>query len=211
LGAVLLVALSAGFAGFALWHAYVAVFARSADNDGAQRLGNAGRAVLYAVLCALAIQFVTSPSQHKNSDRTDQTWTAKVLHWPGGRALVFAVGIVVIGAAVFLAWRALSARSQDEPAVLEAAPRETPPVKALGMIGNVARAAVLVLIGAFLLDAALRRQPRETVGLDGALRRLLGHGVGPLLVLLVALGFACFGVYSLARAWTNRGHVGRPA
>ena len=41
----------------------------------------------------------------------------------------------------------------------------------------------------------------------GALKRLLDHGLGEMAVFLIALGFAAFGIYSVARAWVNRRHA----
>jgi hypothetical protein len=207
IGAIVLVVLIIGFAAFALWHLSTAVRGSGRRRDGWRRAANLARAVVYALLCALALSFLTTSKPSGNSDRTDQTWTAHVLHWAGGRVLVGAVGLVVLGVGAFLVWRAVSGGAQDEEAVLDAAPRETHGVHVLGLVGNVARGLVVGLVGVFLLDAALQRDPNRTVGLDGVLRRLLGHGFGGGLVFLVGLGFAAFGVYSLARAWTNRDHA----
>jgi hypothetical protein len=80
-------------------------------------------------------------------------------------------------------------------------------VRALSGNGNVARGAILGIIGELVLTAAIEHEPNQTEGLDGSLKRLLAHGWGEVVVLLIALGFAAFGVYSLARAWVNRRHA----
>ena len=108
---------------------------------------------------------------------------------------------------MYLVWRAFSDDRQDERAVLEAAPNETPAVRALSRIGNVARGAILGFIGVLVLIAAIEHDPNETEGIDGALKRLLAHAWGEVAVFLIALGFAAFGVYSIARAWVNREHA----
>ena len=207
-GPVLLALLALGFAGFAVWHGYVALVSDRHRHDRSRQLGDAARAVVYGVLCALAISFLTTSKRSGNSDQTDRTWTARVLDWPAGRVLVGVVGGALVAAAVYLVWRALSDEEQDEPAVLDAAPRETPMLRALGRIGNVARGLIVGLIGVFLVDAAIEYDPNKTVGLDGALKRILDQSYGDVVIVLVALGFAAFGVYSIARAWVNRG---RPA
>jgi hypothetical protein len=107
-------------------------------------------------------------------------------------------------AGLWLAWRALRGGAQDEHAVLEAAPRETVALHRLGAIGNVARGAVVALVGIFLVVAAVDYDPSEAVGLDGALKRVLDQRFGEVLILLVAAGLAAFGIYSIARAWVNR-------
>ena len=197
-----------GFAGFAVWH-LLRAFApnRSERGSGWERLADVGRAVVYGVLCAVAVGFVTSSFGSRSSDQTDKTWTARVLGWPSGPVIVGAVGIAVIAAGLFLLWRAVSGDRQDEPAVLEAAPSEPPVVHTLGIAGNIARGAVVTVVGVFLFVAALQHDPNETTGLDGALRRLIAHVYGPFLVILVAVGFAAFGVYSLAGAYVNRDQV----
>jgi Domain of Unknown Function (DUF1206) len=200
-GAVLLALLALGFAAFAFWHLFVAWFGNA---EPSRRLADGARAFVYGVLCAVAVSFLTTAERSGNSDRTDQTWTAKVLDWSIGPLLVGAVGLAIIGAGCYMIWRALRDGPQDEKAVLEAAPHETPTLHRLAAIGNIARGAVLTAIGVFLLVAAVQHDPGKTVGLDGTLKRLLDESFGGVLVVLVALGFAAFGVYSIARAWTNR-------
>jgi hypothetical protein len=215
LGRPVLVILIVGFAGFAIWHLYIAAFGAGGDRPSApddrrelgQRLGDLGRAVMYAILCAVAVTFLATSKSTGNTDRKDQTWTAKVLTWSGGPWLVGCIALIVVGAGAFLVWRALKGDRQDEHAVLEVAPREPQPVKVLGAIGNVARGTIIGLIGAFLFGAAVTHNPSETVGLDGALKRLLDTSYGTALVLLVSIGFASFGIYSVARACVNRSHA----
>jgi hypothetical protein len=208
-GQITLGVLAVGFVGFALWHALVAWRPTGAGSDTGERLANAARAVVYGLLAALTISFLTTSAQQGNTDQTDQTWTARILEWPAGRWIVGATGIAIIGAGLYLLWRAFSDDRQDERAVLHAAPRETRSLRALGRIGNVARGGVVALIGVFVLQAAIEHDPSQTVGLDGALKRLLDESYGDVLVVLVAIGFASFGIYSIARAWVNRGQPTR--
>jgi hypothetical protein len=69
-----------------------------------------------------------------------------------------------------------------------------------GVVGYLARAVVLVLIGVFLLRAALDYDPNEAVGLDGALQKLAHQTFGPLLLGVVAAGIAIYGLFCLVRA-----------
>jgi hypothetical protein len=157
------------------------------------------------LLSVLAASFLFSPSKSSSgSDEANKTLTAKVMEMSGGRLLVGLVGLAILGYGLYLLWRALSNDRQDERAVLDAAPHETEAIRTLARVGNLGRAAVLILIGALVLVAAIQHDPNETEGLDGALKRLLDHTWGDVAVVLIALGFASFGVYSLARAWVNR-------
>jgi hypothetical protein len=206
-GWVLLVILMIGFASFALWYGYEAVTGHRTRHDGSDRLYDGARAVVYSVLCVLAISFLVSANRGGDTDRKQQTWTAKVLEWPGGRLLVSAVGLVALGIGLYLAWRAVSDGRQDARAVLEAAPRETSAVHVLGALGNVARGAVVVLIGVFIIVAAFEHDAGEAEGVDGSLKRLLDEPYGDALVVIVAIGLAAFATYSIARAVVNRNEV----
>jgi hypothetical protein len=204
-GSVVLVILAIGLAGFALWHVVLALGDRY-RHDASRAAGDLGRAVVYGLLCALAISFLTAGSRAGGAggEQTQRTWTATVLHWSIGPLLVVIVGLGVVAVGGYLVWRAFTGRPQDEPAVLDAAPRETPTLHVLGAVGNVARGAVVAFIGVFLVVAAVQNDPNDTVGLDGALKELLDEPLGGVLVVLVAAGFLAFGVYSIARAWANR-------
>jgi hypothetical protein len=202
-GKVVLGLLALGFAGFALWHVYVALRG-SGREESKDRLADFARAVVYGALSGLSVSFLAAPKPSGNTDRAGQTWTAKLLESGGGQLLVGAVGALVIGVGVWLVWRAFSGGPQDEHAVLEAAPLETEGLHRLAAVGNVARGGVVALVGLFVVIAAVEFDPNETVGLDGALKRLLDEPYGEVLILLVAAGLAAFGTYSIARAWVNR-------
>jgi Domain of Unknown Function (DUF1206) len=205
-GVFVLVILVLGFALFALLHLRRAI--SNPDNKTSRRVNDVFWAVVNGLLCALAASFLFAPSKPQgDTDQTDKTFTAKVMDMSGGRLLVGIVGLALLGYGLYLLWRAFSNDRQDERAVLDAAPQETPAVRTLARIGNVARGAIIGFIGVLVLVAAIQHDPNETEGLDGALKRLLDHGFGQIAVFLIALGFAAFGVYSIARAWVNRRHA----
>ena len=204
-GVVVLVILTLGFALFALLHLSRAI--RNPDDKTTRRVNDAFWAVVNAFLAVLAASFLFTSKSSGDTDQTDKSLTAKAMDWSGGRLLVGAIGLALLGYGVYLIWRALSDDRQDERAVLEAAPNETPAVRALSRIGNIGRGAIVGFIGVLVLIAAIQHDPNETEGIDGALKRLLAHSWGEIAVFLIALGFAAFGVYSIARAWVNRRHA----
>lgn len=204
-GVVVLVVLTLGFALFALLHLYRAI--TDPDHKASRRVNDAFWAIVNAFLAVLAASFLFTSKPAGDTDATDKTLTAKVMEHSGGRLLVGVVGAALLGYGVYLVWRALSDDRQDERAVLEAAPNETPAVRTLARIGNVGRGAILGFIGVLVLLAAIKHDPNQTEGIDGALKRFLAHSWGELGVVLIALGFAAFGVYSIARAWVNRNHA----
>ncbi len=75
---------------------------------------------------------------------------------------------------------------------------------AVGVVGLVARAVAFALIGVFALKAARDYTPKDAVGIDGALARLLQHSYGTAALIVVACGLLAFGTYSLADARYRR-------
>jgi hypothetical protein len=150
------------------------------------------------------VSILTSGSSGSGSTRKSQTWTAQVLGWPGGRLLVGAIGVGIVVAGVVMIVKVCTGRRHDQASMDEVAPREPGLVEKLGAFGYAARAVVDVIIGIFVLVAAIDFDPTESVGIDGALKRTLDEPYGGALVLVVALGLASYGLYSLARAWANR-------
>ena len=59
------------------------------------------------------------------------------------------------------------------------------------------------LVGFFLLRAAITYDANETTGLDGALRRLAENGWGIMVIGVVGLGFAAYGLFC-ASTFTHR-------
>ncbi len=70
----------------------------------------------------------------------------------------------------------------------------------VGVTGLLARTVVFGLIGVFAIKAARDYTPKDAVGLDGALARLLDHSYGSAVLIVVACGLIAFGVYSIADA-----------
>jgi len=59
---------------------------------------------------------------------------------------------------------------------------------------------VAVLIGGFVIQAAVTFDPKKAVGVDGALKRLAGEPYGPWLLAVVAVGLLSFGLFSFVEA-----------
>ena len=71
---------------------------------------------------------------------------------------------------------------------------------ALGVVGHFARGVVFGLIGFFLVRAAWQYDPKEAVGIDGALAEVLQQDYGDTLLGIVAAGLIAFGLYCWVEA-----------
>lgn len=204
-GSVMLLLLVVGFAALALLNVHDAMTAGEPDDaHPKRRLADVGRAVLYAALMAATSSILVSGRSGGSSSQKSQTWTAEVLAWPGGQLLVGAIGAAIAIAGVAMFAKACMGKRHEQASIDETAPREPGSLARLGALGYAARGVVDVIIGGFVVVAAVDFDPSESVGIDGALKRALDEPYGDVLVLVIALGLAAYGFYSLARAWVNR-------
>jgi hypothetical protein len=202
LGEVLLVLLLLGFVAHAVWRLAEALQDRDREGDApnglAKRLGYAALAVWYAALAAFTgwVLFGTAPD---TSGKPQET-TRGVFGWPLGRELVAAVGLGLIAAAVATVVFAYRKRHLAKLRT-ERMTREAVRVADLaGKAGYASRALVFAAVGGFLVEAAWTHDPNDARGLDGALLRLAHAPLGNVLLAATAVGFGCYGVWSLMQA-----------
>ena len=74
----------------------------------------------------------------------------------------------------------------------------------VGVVGLTGRAAVVALLGYLLLRASLEHDPQEAAGVDEALRSLVDEAYGRWVVTAIAVGLACYGLYSWIEARYRR-------
>jgi hypothetical protein len=202
-GRGLLVLLAVGFAGYALWRLAQAFLDRDYEGAGprglAKRATYLGRAGIYAALLLSTLSVLLGDDRGSGSGAEDKA-TAGVLDWPAGRWLVAAAGVAVAGVGVYNAYRGVSRTFVDKLKTGEMSAAERRWTARIGTAGLLARAVVFCLAGWFLIKAALEYDPKETVGLDGALAKLAHASYGHWLVAAVALGLLAYAAFSLAEA-----------
>ena len=109
-------------------------------------------------------------------------------------------GIVVAVAGLCLAYQAWRQRFAKNLRMRSASPRTRKAVLWLGRAGGISRGVVAVTAGVFLIVAAADASPGQAKGVDSALRALAHTPLGPVVLVLVALGLITFGVYSWCEA-----------
>lgn len=198
-GRILLILVAIGLAGYALWRLVRAAVGHGAEQEdsGLDRLAALGSGVAYGILCVTAVEIVARSS---SSSGTPKEATGGVLAWSGGTVLVAIAGAVMIGVAGYQAYKGLAKKFLDDAKTGEMSAEVRKGYTALGVFGHVARAVVFALIGYGLIKAAVDYNPKEAIGLDGALRQLADSSYGPVLLGLVAAGLAGFAVYSIVDA-----------
>jgi hypothetical protein len=200
LGKLLVGALALGLLGYAFWRFVEAVLGRPLEGGEKarwwKRLGYVARGCWYLGLFGVATSALAGADESNGEDRL----TAKVLDWPAGRWLVAAVGLGVLAAGVFNVWRGAGARFRKNLKLRKMSELEDRVFTAFGVLGHLARGLVFGLIGLFLIRAAWQYAPREAIGLDGALAKVLRRDYGDTLMGFVASGLLVYGLYCFVEA-----------
>lgn len=194
LGALLLWLCAAGFLALALFQVLDAAVGGGELSDRAKA---AGKAAMYAALGATSFTVARGGS----SDSTESTTgiTETLLAAPLGRLLVGLVGLAVLVVGVYHVYKGLS-RKFLEDLTTTGGGTVGKGVEASGLVGYAAKGVALVVVGGLFGLAAWRSDPDEATGMDGALKTLAEQPAGTVLLLVVAVGLALYGVYSFARA-----------
>jgi uncharacterized membrane protein YidH (DUF202 family) len=205
LGGLLLVLLTVGLGGYAIWRllrlrSAMVRRGRTARSNGSAGLG---AALCTEVLCIAAIRILTGSPAAGPSSTPDRT-TAGVFDWPAGRWLVGLAGIVLLGVAAYQLVKGARRSFLEELDTGQMTAGMEDWITWIGTIGHVARAIVFGLVGWFLLKAAYEFDAKEAVGLDGALTKILQTAYGPWLLGFVAAGLVAFGVYLMSEARYRR-------
>lgn len=202
-GAVLLWTLGIGLVGMALWRLSEAVFGSvGADGRSARkRLLALVRCGFYSFVAYSVLAFAAgSGSGGGSSDEQSRDVTARVLDLPGGRWIVGAAGVGIVGAGLWIGARAVMRHYRKDLRLGQMSRQVRRLVDITGVGGGAARGLVFAAAGAFAVRAAVEYEPDKAKGLDDTLRSFADTPVGPGLLACVAAGLVLFGLFSFAMA-----------
>ncbi|WP_062137195.1 DUF1206 domain-containing protein [Demequina aestuarii] len=195
------------FGGVVLWFAVAAFVAlgtwQAADalrgSDKSDRVKSAAKAVLYVALAFTAGSVAMGSGGGSNGDSQAQGFAGTLMEAPAGRALVGAVGLGIIAGAAFHVYKGWTQKFREDLRPTPGSELSTA-VTAAGTVGYIAKGIALGVVGVLFAFAAVTADPDKAQGIDGAVESLLGAPAGQLIVVLVGVGFAAYGLYSFARA-----------
>ncbi|HIW94988.1 MAG TPA: DUF1206 domain-containing protein [Candidatus Corynebacterium gallistercoris] len=193
-GQVLLWVMVAGLAGLGLWRLTTIFIAQEAKDK-------ARGAILGVIMFSLAFTTSTFARGQKSSDSGKaKDVTGDVLAMPFGKWAVIIAGLVVIGVGAYGIYKGATRKFKEELEAGTTSGNVGTAIVAIGTFGYVARGVAFGTLGVLIVQAALTNDPEKAGGLDAALRTLSAQPYGMALLILVGLGFAAYGVYSIARA-----------
>lgn len=190
--------------GIALWvvgialialslHAFVIAIAQS-RRSRRDALRAAGRGIGHAVVGGTALVFAFGGEV--DGERATETVSSAVMANPVGLWLIGAAGLVIVGVGVAFVLRGLRRTFFEDVAPPRRFRRL---VEALGMPGFVSKGVAIGIVGVLFVLAAVRHEPDDTGGLDGALQSLTTVPGGVIALVAIAIGLIVYGVYCVAR------------
>jgi hypothetical protein len=207
-GKISLILLAAGFAAYAIWR-FVQAFAEREQDEGeakgqakkwGKRAGYVGRGLIYAGLTFTTIKLLTGSGGRESQNEKAHKTAAAILDWPAGRWIVGVVGLCIVGAGLWNAYRGVARKFEDKWRTGQMNETERKWGGRAGLVGHLARAVVFTLIGIFVTKAAIEFDPKEAIGIDGALQKLAREAYGPWLLGLTAAGLIAYALFCLVDA-----------
>lgn len=203
LGFVLLWATGLGLYGFSGWRILQSVFdaeRRGTDAKAlADRAGKAVSAAVYGVLGFSVFGAIDVLQDLGDSDSKDAEREAveKALNMPGGEWLVVGVGAFILAAGVA---NMVKAMRGDLCSRLRCEGRAEKIAEPLGRLGYGSRGIAFVVAGGLLAQAGLQANAAEAAGLSEALQFMETLPFGSLVLLVIAAGLVCFGLFAFFEA-----------
>jgi hypothetical protein len=203
-GAVLMWALALGMLLYAMWRVVSALLPGAGDAEAAAtRIGYLVSAVMYTTFAITAISLASSGQSNPDGNAQVTSISDRVMAHAGGRIMIGVVGVIAIATGIYRLVKGARGDVLDELNLSSIPPPRRRAIEKLGAVGEIGRGLGIGLIGFFLLRSAVTYDAAEATGLDGALRRLATETWGVVVVVVVGVGFAAYGLFCLA-TFTHR-------
>ena len=205
-GQALLIALAIGLFGYALWRVLDAYY--DPDRHGTSvgglvvRVGHAIRGGVYGVLGIEA--FRLAQGLRGSSGREAQLWTARIMDLPFGDWLIGLAGLIIVCVGASEVWYGLTA-GIDKSIDLSRIPRRLRNAATnVSRFGVGARGVIIVVLGMFLVKAALERDPSEVHGTRQSILELSNAVSGRWMLAAIGAGLIAYAIDQVLHARCRR-------
>jgi hypothetical protein len=201
-GRVLLSLVAVGLLAYAIWRFVQGVADPENEGDDAKALGKRtgyiASGIGYGALAFSAAQIVFGSGGGGGGGA--QHWTAQVLGLVLGRWLVGLAGVCVMVGGLHQLQQAITAQFKEDLVLSNIEPTQVRWAVRAGRAGHGARTVVYLIIGWFLVQAALTYSSGQVGGMGRALTALQRQPYGRWLLAAAGLGLACYGIYCFVLA-----------
>jgi hypothetical protein len=200
-GQILLWLVGLGFFSLVVWMLLEAVLGHRSE-DGlkrvAKRVTSLAKAVIYDALGVSALKMAIGGGGG-GGDGTDGV-TARLMALPLGPMLVGAVGAVILGVGGAHIYKGVTEKFTEDLKASGSVGNNGRLYCWLGKAGYVSKGVAFLVVGGLFGYAAWTHDPDKSGGLDQALKTILDQPFGAPILVLVAAGLACFGLFCFAWA-----------
>ena len=197
-GTLLLWLVAVGMFALVLWR-ILEIFVGHQEYDGGKRwrrrATSAFKAVVYGYLAVTAVRFAVGASSGKGTH-----YTAKLMDQTYGRWIVGGVGAAIVLYGLSYARRGWTEKFMENLDARGTIGDAGTAYRWVGKVGYIAKGAAFCVVGGLFVAAAYTHEAKKSGGLDDALHTVLQQPLGPVLLLLIAAGIACYGLFCFARA-----------
>ncbi|MDW3215326.1 MAG: DUF1206 domain-containing protein [Ilumatobacteraceae bacterium] len=197
-GRILLSVMAVGLVLYFLWRVLSVAVIRGNDLSAwAHRVGYGFSAGFYVLLAFTAARTVQRGSESGGESTVEQL-SKSLLETGWGRVLVTAGGVITIAVGlVFVVHKGIMRSFTEDLHGVDESDDEAVDrvVIAAGVAGWIGRGVVTILVGFFVARAAIRFDPDDARGFDGALRKVATTTTGELLVWVSAVGLMLYGAF----------------
>ncbi|KRF36143.1 DUF1206 domain-containing protein [Nocardioides sp. Soil805] len=200
MGGVLIWMIAVGMILLVVWRLLEFAMGYQDETDDAKRwrkrAGSLGKAILYGVLAWSAIKVAVGEGSKGGTDST----TSKLMQLPGGQLIVGAVGLAIIAYGGLLVYRGWSEKFTEHLDAQGQSGKDGSAYVMFGKVGYIAKGIAIAIVGGLFGYAAITHDAKESGGLDQALQTVLAQPFGQVLLIAIAIGIACYGLFCFARA-----------
>lgn len=199
-GGVLLAVVAGGLLTLTLWQLIEAAIGHGSFQGRKRvrkRLSSLGKAVVYTSLGVSAIRTATGSGSSGGGEEQQQGIVGQLIAHPAGVVLVLLVAAAVVALGMVLIVKGVRRKFTEDMAGQPGSVG-----LALGLVGHVAKGLVFLVVAGLLVTAVITRDPEKAGGMDAALRTVLEQPYGVVLLMVMAAGLACYGLYCFV--WARR-------
>lgn len=198
-GTTLLWVMAFGFVALTVWQLIDAVAGHRGSKGGKRAFKQATSVVKAGIYAFFAYGAWKVGTQGGGKDGTEP-FVAKILGLPAGQLLVGAGGLAVaIWAAALIRSGFTNKFTEHLSAEANTSDLSNTYVR-IGTVGYIGKCVALLAFSGLILWAAKTSDPDKSGGLDEAMRKILEQPYGSYMLLAIATGLACYGLFCFARA-----------
>lgn len=200
-GPLLLWLITVGMFVLVLWRGLETVVGHQEYDGGKRwrrRAASGLKAVIYAYVGYTALRYALGSGSKSSSNSTSYTRT--LMDQPFGRWLVGLVGVAIVAYGVNYARRGWTEKFMENLDTRGTIGDTGAAYRLVGKIGYIAKGVAFCVVGGLFVAAAYTHEAKKSGGLDDALHTVLQQPFGPVLLVLIAAGIACYGLFCFARA-----------